>query len=167
MTGPDGFPLESAYFDFPPQGADVSFGLKDTQPDEGYFTPPTPGQAHGDQFASLAQVQFSKQRGHRQESFVLTLTHSDANAQLQYTLDGSAPNSSNSQTYSAPITVDGTAVVRARAVRAFMSPSPVTLKMQPPLGNNGSIANAMLARNLRVSILPPAALDGVVRSGTQ
>jgi hypothetical protein len=125
LTRPDGFTLESAYFDFPPQSADVSFGLKDTQPDEGYFTPPTPGQANGDQFASLAQVQFSKQRGHRQESFVLSLTHSDANAQLQYTLDGSAPSNSNSQTYSAPIIVDGTAVVRARAVRAFMSPSPV------------------------------------------
>ena len=54
LTRPDGFTLESAYFDFPPQSADVSFGLKDTQPDEGYFTPPTPGQANGDQFASLA-----------------------------------------------------------------------------------------------------------------
>ena len=126
LTGPDGITLESAYFAFPAQTTDVSFGLKDTQPAEGYFSPPTPGEANGDQFASLDPVESSKRRGHFQGSFALALSHSDTGAQIQYTLDGSAPDDSNSLTYSAPITIDGTTIVRARAVRAAMAPSGVT-----------------------------------------
>ena len=123
LTGPDGITLESAYFAFPAQTADVSFGLKDTQPAEGYFSPPTPGEANGDQFASLGAVNPSKHRGHFQASFTLALSHADHTVQIQYTLDGSAPSDINSLTYSAPITIDTATIVRARAVRAMMSPS--------------------------------------------
>ena len=126
LTRPDGITLESAYFAFPTQTTDVSFGLKDTQPDEGYFSPPTPGEANGDQFASLSPVISSRERGYIQGSFTLALSHSDPGAQIEYTLDGSAPSDSNSLTYSTPITIDGTTIVRARATGTFMSPSAVT-----------------------------------------
>ena len=125
LTGPDGITLESAYFAFPAQTTDVSFGLQDKQQAEGYFSPPTPGESNGDQFATLDPLDLSTHRGHFQASFPLTLSHSDPGVQIQYTLDGSAPSNSNSLTYSAPITIDGTTIVRAHAIRTFMSPSAV------------------------------------------
>lgn len=107
---------------FPPQTSNVSYGLRDSAPDEGYFDPPTPGDPNGDLFAPLDPVEFSRPRGLFDVGFDLTLSHPDSGASILYTTDGAEP--STGQPYSGPIPIDETTIVRAVAVEAGHQDSP-------------------------------------------
>jgi mono/diheme cytochrome c family protein len=54
--------------------------------------------------------------GHSDKPAIVTLRHSDPGAVIHYTLDGSAPTASD-PAYEKPITLEGPAVVRARAYK--------------------------------------------------
>jgi hypothetical protein len=81
-----------------------------------YFETPTPGAVNGAGKTGIASaVQFSQTAGKYDSSVQLTLTASDG-CDIYYTTDGSTPTES-SQKYTAPIPIDQTVSVRARAFR--------------------------------------------------
>ena len=112
----DGLTVVSAYQTFPPQVAGQSYGLKEANPSEGYFEPPTPGAPNGNKFAALAAVTFSVPHGFQDAPLALELTHGDPLAFVRYTLDGGEPRAGT--LYTGPIPITGTTLVRATAVRA-------------------------------------------------
>ncbi|HIF42103.1 MAG TPA: hypothetical protein EYQ74_13550 [Planctomycetes bacterium] len=125
LVRPNGTTLESTYLAFPPQSTDVSFGLKDSSSAEGYFDPPSPALPNGDQFKTLPSVEFSRSRGLKAQPFNLTLSHSDAQAQITFTLDGSDPATQGGTPYAAPLSISGTTIVRAFATHSAMESSHV------------------------------------------
>lgn len=69
--------------------------------------------------------EFSETRGFRAAPFDLFLRSGTVDAQILYTLDGSSPDPSRASIYRQPLRIATTTVVRARAVRAGFTDSPV------------------------------------------
>jgi autotransporter-associated beta strand protein len=90
-----------------------------------WFATPTPGQPNATQSYGppLAKPTFSAARGFKTSTFSLTITHPEAGATIRYTLDGSEPSLTNGSTYSSPISINKTRVVRAAAFKATALPS--------------------------------------------
>ena len=83
-----------------------------------YLPTATPGAANlTDGFRTVGEVDFSVEHGFFEEPFELTLTSTTPNASIIYTLDGSEPTLQNGDTYSAPLTIGKSTVVRAGAFR--------------------------------------------------
>ena len=109
--GPDGA-------DFPDQDADVSYGLSPLDSSSVYFETPTPGgpnDANG--FLPVADTRFSPDRGSYDHPIGVVVTTATTGAQIYYTTDGTPPTT-NSTLYGAPISVDQTTIVRARAYKS-------------------------------------------------
>ncbi len=89
-----------------------------------YFSLPTPGKRNtlGAEDAQ-PPVAFAPERGFYDRPFPLTLSCPDSGATIVYTLDGSVPTRANGVTYTAPVTIDRTQVVRAMAWKANYEPS--------------------------------------------
>lgn len=68
-------------------------------------------------------VAFSHSHGFTNAPFQLSLKSATPNAIIRYTLDGSLPTAVNGKTYSAPLWIDSTAVVRAVALTEELAPS--------------------------------------------
>jgi hypothetical protein len=106
---------------YPPQSNGVSWGTYDTEQYEGYFVSPTPGGLNTFGYDGLvADTGFSVDRGFYTAAFPLTITSATPGATILYTTDGSEPsikNATNGITYTGPITIDETVVIRARAVK--------------------------------------------------
>ncbi len=88
--------------------ADISYGL---QPDGAnnffYFPTPTPGYTNNAAVSAavlLDEPVFSNNAGFYTNSFQLSITHPDPQAEIHYTLDGSEPTLA-SPLYSSPITI--------------------------------------------------------------
>lgn len=80
------------------------------------FTTPTPNASNTGATATAyaAKPQFSAQAGYYSNAINLSITTTDASAQIRYTLDGSEPTAA-STLYTSPITINLTTVVRAVA----------------------------------------------------
>ncbi len=116
MTEPDGFTVAHSYApEFPPQMADVSFGLDEINGTLAYFDPPTPGAPNGAGLQLVERVDFSHERGFHDGPFALSLSVPTAGASIYYTLDGSLPTEGLGTLYTAPLAVSETTIVRARA----------------------------------------------------
>ncbi|RYD32121.1 MAG: hypothetical protein EOP86_16405, partial [Verrucomicrobiaceae bacterium] len=92
----------------------------------GYFATPTPAAANSpaaDGFTG--DTKFNVDRGLFTAPFDLTITGSTPGAVIRYTLDCSVPTLANGQTWTAPITISKTTVVRAAAFGAGLHPSNV------------------------------------------
>ncbi|MHC4642059.1 MAG: CotH kinase family protein, partial [Planctomycetota bacterium] len=83
-----------------------------------YFTTPTPRTFNvpGAQ-GVVDEVWYSHERGFYDTGFQLILSTGDDNAEIRYTIDGSKPTITHGLTYSSPINVSGTIIVRAVAVK--------------------------------------------------
>ncbi len=118
----DAVPRELLSFidDYPPQRADVSFGV-DATGELRYFSPPTPGSSNDTSeqlLGLLPPPRASEPRGFYESAISVELLASDAEATIWYTLDGREPGPGTGQRYTSPIEVDGTdarAVVTLRA----------------------------------------------------
>ena len=64
---------------------------------------------------------FSHERGFADAPFLLDLTHADPSAQVEWSADGSPPDTA----WTGPVTIDASRVVRARATRPGYRPSAV------------------------------------------
>ncbi len=113
---------------YPAQQTDISYGRDLADPQTlGYFLEPTPGSPNavaGPGFAS--PVSFSARSGAFAQPFSLTITPNNPapNLEIRYTLDGSFVYE-GSPLYTAPIPVNGTTSVRARAFQPGLWPGAV------------------------------------------
>ncbi|WP_193214510.1 chitobiase/beta-hexosaminidase C-terminal domain-containing protein [Luteolibacter marinus] len=123
LTRPDGttedlvpavaIPLDASYGRSPETGSALA-----------YFAAPTPGQPNAaiSYGPPLGKPLLSEPRGFKTAAFTLAITPPDPAASLKYTLDGSEPSETNGFTYSGPIPVSATTVVRAAAFKAGALP---------------------------------------------
>lgn len=121
----DGQTVASAYWDYPAQRADVSYGL-DAVGVIGYFSKPTPGAANSSAVLGFVKdTKFSIKRGFFTEPFELEIATETEGALVRYTLNGSEPTTANGTDYSMPIAIKGTTVLRAAAFKDGYQPSNV------------------------------------------
>ncbi len=112
---------------YPQQRANISYGF-DSSNALKYFNTPTPGTANGTSTISgtTSDINFSVNHGYFSGPFNLVLSTPTSGATIQYTTDGSVPTLANGTTYSAPITISATTVIRAAAFGTNMLPSNVS-----------------------------------------
>lgn len=110
--------------DYPEQRNNHSYGYDSTNGLK-YFAAPTPGAPNGDSAIStiLPAPHFNVERGYFESPFTLILSIPVYGAAIRYTTDGSEPTLSNGATYSSPITISNTAVIRASAFKTDVLPS--------------------------------------------
>ena len=119
LTSPDGSTILDAVENFPAQAEDLAYGRNL----DGVWTfmLPTPGKINeGATFEGwLEPVEYSHQRDFYETEFSLELSHSNAEATLQVSLDGSEP----SMEHSGRVRINTTQTVRARVERpGYFSP---------------------------------------------
>jgi hypothetical protein len=110
--------------EYPAQKTDISFGTRAGQ--RYFFSPPSPGLANTGGFADfVADTKFSHDRGFYEQAFDLVISTATAGATIRYTTNGTPPSLNNGFTYAGPISLSGTAIVRAAAFKAGLQPSGV------------------------------------------
>ena len=128
LIAPDGTNIASGFPAYPAQQTDVSYGRDRLHPELlGYFTKPTPGQPNAVSGAGFAgNVTFSRGGGTFLDPFqlALTMTASNAGAQIYYTLDGTLP-STNSALYAAPLMVTNSTRLRAQVFAPGLWPGEI------------------------------------------
>lgn len=109
---------------FPEQRNNYSYGRDPTNALR-YFQTPTPGVANGSSFLVGLAVEphFSVPRGLFSTPFNLLLTTAQPGAIIRYTLNGSEPTLVNGLTYTAPLTLTKTTIVRAATFASGFLPS--------------------------------------------
>lgn len=123
LVEPDGVTVKHAFDPFPVQSQDISYGLAPDDQSEIYFLTPTPGAANQ---LITDVVTFSEPSRTFTSSMQLTLSTTDTGATIRYTLDRSTPTSTNGFTYSGPITLTNTTVVRAKVYKSGYASGAVT-----------------------------------------
>jgi hypothetical protein len=89
-----------------------------------YFATATPGALNNSGFiAFVGDTKFSVNRGFFDTPFSLSITSATADATIIYTTNGSLPALNNGATYSAPLKINRTTVIRAAAFKAGFEPS--------------------------------------------
>ncbi len=118
--------LISSFASYPNQRRDYSYGY-DPVGQLRYFTPPTPGSNNPPSNITglVADTKFSHDRGFYDTNFSLSITCATPGVTIRYTLDGKAPTTNVGVTYSGPIAITNTAVVRAFAYASGLLPSDV------------------------------------------
>jgi len=124
-----GFELVDA-MQFGPQISDVSYGRN---PSDGnkwyYYGEPTPGSANNTEATlnteKAGPVEFSIEGGFCTGNQILTLTGPSPSAVIRYTTDFSTPHS-DSLPYNAPLPIDQTTIIRARAFQTGLLPGGIT-----------------------------------------
>ncbi len=115
------------YLSFPPQQADISYGMWDGQCR--YFAVPTPGRANEQPLLGLtAPTRHSLERGFYSEPFELEITCGTPDAVIRYTLNGSEPEEKTRRIYdpNEPVLITTTTVVRSMASKPGWKTAPVT-----------------------------------------
>jgi hypothetical protein len=111
---------------YPPQFDDISYGI-DSNGDIRSFSNPSPGAANGVGDVPVAEaVTTNFDRGFYKSPFLVTLSTTQLNAQIRYTIDGSEPTANTGTAYVAPIAISTTTVLRATAIADGFLSSPVT-----------------------------------------
>jgi len=117
---------------FAEQTPDVSFGR---HPDAGntlrFFGIPTPGQPNNDGYlGEIEPLRLSHERGFYDTPFALTISCPTDGAEIIYTTNGKRPDDESGRfragrTYTAPLAIDDTVVLRAMAVKPGYKPTAV------------------------------------------
>lgn len=128
------YTLETGLHGYPPQMADLSYGIYANE--QQFFTKPTPGRANQPGLTSVADKPvFSQVGGAFTQSFFLELSTSGAEARITYTLDGSVPTESSTP-YRTPISIRDTVEVQARVFEPGKVPSPIGAETYIALASN-------------------------------
>jgi hypothetical protein len=118
VVAPNGTTVLHAYApQYPPQTADVSYGLASDLTTERCFLDPTPGAANDETPACVfvAPVVFSVPHGFFDAPFTVALSTPTVGATIHYTTDGSEPTDAHGTVYAAPISITTTTPLRAMA----------------------------------------------------
>jgi len=112
-------------YDYPKQFSDVSYGTPGNGGAAIHLASATPGSANGNtEYIFVQDTSFSHKRGHYNSAIAVAITTPTPSATIRYTVDGSEPaQSGNGTTYSSPINISTTTVLRARAFRAGYAPT--------------------------------------------
>ncbi len=126
LRDPSGTVMDEYAPTFPVQYTDISYGRSASG--VGYFATATPGAANGATYAGFVTgtVAFSVPHGFYSTSQHVTMTTTQAGAQIRYTTDGSTPSQTNGSEYTGAIEISATTTLRATAVVAGFKPGPVT-----------------------------------------
>ncbi len=120
---PADHPTTAAY---PGQKEDVSYGLEPGGATAGFFTPASPGAANGPSFSGFVDdTKFSVGRGFYESAQSVAITTATPDATIRFTRDGSRPTETHGTTYSAPIDISTTTVLRALAYKQGLAPTNV------------------------------------------
>lgn len=104
---------------------DTSYGRN---PESGtassWFAAPTPGaeNAATSYGPPVAKPVLSEPRGFKEDAFQLAITHPDPATTIRYTINGSEPSLANGSTYTAPLSIAQTRVIRAAAFKSGALP---------------------------------------------
>ncbi|NIP93244.1 MAG: hypothetical protein GWO24_07215, partial [Akkermansiaceae bacterium] len=92
-----------------------------------YFTNPTPGAPNDPTgiIGFVADTKFSVDRGFHDAPISVAITTATGGATIRYTTDGSVPTETHGTTYTTPLTIDSTTVLRAAAFREGFEPTNV------------------------------------------
>jgi hypothetical protein len=118
VVAPNGTTILHQYApQYPPQIADVSYGLASDLSTERCFLDPTPGAANDESRACafVAAVQFSPVHGFYSAPVSVTISTPTPGATIRYTTDGSDPSETHGTIYSAPVSITTTTPLRAVA----------------------------------------------------
>ena len=103
---------------FDAQTADVSFGREPDAAPNWVTLSPTPGGSNNGAFlAVVADTKFNPNRGFYPEPFDVIITTATEGAVIRYTTDGSTPTPSQGTTYTGPIRITTTTLLRAMAFK--------------------------------------------------
>jgi len=159
---------------FPAQKNDIAYGLREGR--EYFFDQPTPGAANAGGFNEfVADTKFSHDRGFHTEPFDLAITCATEGATIKYTTNGTLPATTNGFTYSTPIRIAGTTVMRAAAFKSGERPSNVDTQTylfledvirQSPTGQPPSGWPATWGSNVRDYGMDPDVVNNPKYSGT-
>lgn len=122
LFDPDDKLLDS--ISYPSVAPDESFGILPSGA-RGYFAAPTPGARNGEGYLTNARASiptFSAAAGFYASTISLTLSASEPDAEIRYTLDGSLPDL-NADVYTGPVSISRNRVVRARVYAPGILPS--------------------------------------------
>lgn len=109
-------------FTFPAQKQDFSYGLETNGSTIGFFSPATPEAANGSSFAGFVEdTKFDISRGFYETPQSVSITTATPDATIRYTTDGSQPSENNGTTYTGPVTITTTTVLRAMAYKAGLA----------------------------------------------
>jgi len=90
----------------------------------GYLGTPSPGTFNGDTFDGfVSDTKFSVDRGFFKTPFDVRITTDTVDAEIRYTLDGTAPSRTRGKIHSGPIKITGTTIVRTMAHRPGFKPT--------------------------------------------
>ena len=116
--------------------SDVSFGRSpDGSGDWFYFELPTPGAANSQGSTSILDPVIFDKKGQLYENRIeIELSHSDPEAIIRYTLDGSAPSRESGTIYTSPITLVNTRLIRAIAFKEGAVSSVISAEVYSRMG---------------------------------
>ncbi|MDE0859090.1 MAG: lamin tail domain-containing protein [Akkermansiaceae bacterium] len=113
-------------FNYPEEKQDISYGLEIDGTTAGFFSPATPGRTNTTSFAGFTDdTKFDIPRGFYETAQAITITSNTPAATIRYTTNGSEPSVSNGTTYSGPVSVTTTTVLRAMAFKTGLAPTNV------------------------------------------
>lgn len=117
LVGPGASVMHGFVPAYPPQRADISYGLLCADVSlERYFGVPTPGAPNDETPPRPNKVRFTPNEGTFTNSVTVALSTVDTNAEIRYTLDGSLPGIANGLVYSGPLVLTNTTRLKAVAV---------------------------------------------------
>lgn len=124
LRDPDATVVSQYSPNYPPQFADVSYGLGSNSV-VGYLATPTPGLPNSPAGTAADKPVLSAEGGYIAAPFELTIATATVDATLRYTTDGSTPTATHGTTYTGPLTVATTTTLRVVAVRSGLLDSQV------------------------------------------
>ena len=128
-------PIHEYAPDYPAQKADLAFGIPfpESLPAQrsGFlsYLAPTPGRPNSPSYRGRAQkVSFSQDRGWQSQGFELELQSRTSDAEIRYTVDGTAPTAEHGIIYREPLPIRESTVIRAIAIKPGFLPSRVSTR---------------------------------------
>ena len=129
LSGPELPRLAVDQFDYPAQAPNFSYGLNGNVPvrEFRFFAKPTPSQPNGISTLTNAvtDLHFSVPRGFFAYPFSLSIASAQSGTLIRYTTNGSIPTLTNGITYTQPIAINASRVIRAAGFASNQLPSRV------------------------------------------
>lgn len=120
LADPAGNILQEFSPAYPKQKRDLAYGIGNDM-SIGYLDPPTPNGPNGPPLTDfVADTIFSHKRGFYTSAFSVAITSATPGASIRYTTNGTKPRANFGTSYTGPINISSTTVIRAIAYKSGM-----------------------------------------------